>query len=320
MRLDPAGRKKLDGGLSLAESYELCRRVQRSHTKTYYFSTQLLPPEVRPHVHALYAFMRYADEVVDNPGATSHDEQLLALEAFEEKTLAAVAGEEVQNPVLRAYANTVRTRSIEPQNITAFMRSMKMDTYVFRYQAYADLAEYTYGSAAVVGLMMCRVVGVTDERAEEHAETLGVAMQLSNFLRDVREDWDRGRVYLPLEDLNRFDYAVEELGRGVVDERFVALMRFEISRARKLYRVADEGMRYIPRGRRYPVIVARRLYEAILGRIEAQGYDVFSRRAQTSLPHKLGVAAACALVNPGELSARLRAGVTDAADSTAISS
>jgi phytoene synthase len=200
------------------------------------------------------------------------------------------------------------------------MSSMKMDTRVFRYPAYGDLEGYTYGSAAVVGLMMCRAIGVTDERATPHAEALGTAMQLTNFLRDVKEDWARGRVYLPLEDLNRFGYAEEELGRGVVDERFVALMRFEVSRARKLYWVADEGMRYIPRGRRYPVIVARRLYEAILGRIEAQGYDVFSQRAQTSLPHKLGVAAACALDNPGELSARLRTGVTGAADGTTISS
>ncbi len=320
MRLDPAGGVKLDGRLTLAESYDLCRRVQRSHSKTYYFSTQLLPEDVRPHVHALYAFMRYADEIVDNPRETTPEEQLSSLEAFEEETLAAVAGERVANPVLRAYAATARERGIEPEHITAFMKSMKMDTSVFRYPAYGDLEEYTYGSAAIVGLMMCRAIGVTDERATPHAEALGTAMQLTNFLRDVKEDWARGRVYLPLEDLNRFGYTEEELGRGVVDERFVALMRFEVSRARKLYRVADEGMRYIPRGRRYPVIVARRLYEAILGRIEAQGYDVFSQRAQTSLPHKLGVAVACALYNPGELSTRLRAGVTDAADGTAISS
>jgi phytoene synthase len=306
VRLDPAGGKKLESGLSLAESYELCRRVQRSHSKTYYFSTQLLPPGVRPHVHALYAFMRYADEIVDNPGTTPLDEQLVALEAFEEETLAAVTGEEVPNPVLRAYANTVRTRGIEPQNITAFMKSMKMDTHVFRYQAYEDLAAYTYGSATVVGLMMCRVVGVEDERAEEHAEALGVAMQLSNFLRDIKEDWDRGRVYLPLEDLARFDYTEEDLGASIVDERFVELMRFEIGRTRRLYAFADEGMGYIPRGRRYPVIVARELYAAILDRIEAQGYDVFSRRAENSRLGKLRVAARCAARDPKEIVARLR--------------
>ncbi len=301
MRLGPAGGVELDGTLTLAQSYELCRRVQRSHSKTYYFSTQLLQPDVRPHVHALYAFMRYADEIVDNPGGTTLQEQLASLEAFEEETVAAVAGEDVPNPVLRAYAATARERGIEPENITAFLASMKMDTSVFRYPTYEDLSMYTYGSAAVVGLMMCRVVGVEDERANPHAEALGVAMQLSNFLRDIREDWARGRVYLPLEDLGRFRYLEEDLGAGVVDERFVSLMRFEIGRARRLYEFADEGMGYIPRGRRYPVIVARELYAAILDRIEAQGYDVYARRAETSRVGKLRVAAACAVRNPGEV-------------------
>ena len=315
MRLDPAGGRRLDAGLSLAESYELCRRVQRAHSRTYYFSTRLFPPEVRPHVHALYAFMRYADEIVDNPGATSLEEQLCALEAFEEETLAAVAGEEVPNPVLRAYADTVRVRGIDPEDIIAFMKSMKMDTRVFRYPTYEDLAVYTYGSAAVVGLMMCRVVGVADRRADVHAETLGVAMQLTNFLRDIGEDWRRGRVYLPLEDLERFGYLEADLESGVVDERFVELMRFEIRRTRRLYKLADEGMSFIPRGRRYPVIVARELYAAILDRIEAQGYDVFGRRAETARLGKIRIAASSAVRNPGEiLAGRLirRAGVASA--------
>jgi phytoene synthase len=121
VRLDPAGGNRLEAGLSLAESYELCRRAQRAHSRTYYFSTRFFPPEVRPHVHALYAFMRYADEIVDNPGATSFEAQLAALEAFEEETLAAVAGEEVPNPVLRAYANTVRVRGIAQDDIAAFI-------------------------------------------------------------------------------------------------------------------------------------------------------------------------------------------------------
>ena len=306
MRLNPAGGRKLDEGLSLAESYELCRRAQRSHSRTYYFSTQLFPPEVRPHVHALYAFMRYADELVDNPGMTSLDEQLVALEAFEAETLAAVSGEEVSNPVLRAYANTVRERGISPENITAFMKSMKMDTRVLRYPAYEDLEVYTYGSAAVVGLMMCRTIGVTDERAEVHAETLGVAMQLTNFLRDIKEDRERGRIYLPLEDLARFGYAEQDLEMGVVDERFVELMRFEIDRTRRLYTIADEGMDYIPRGRRYPVAVARELYAAILDRIEAQGYDVYARRAEISRLGKLRVAARCAARDPQEILSRGR--------------
>ncbi len=306
MRLDPAGGKKLDGTLSLAESYELCRRVQKAHSRTYYFSTRLFPAEVRPRVHALYAFMRYADEIVDTPHELPLDAQLSILEEFEAETMAAVSGEEVPNPVLRAYADTVRSCGIAPETITAFMQSMKMDTRVFRYPTYPDLEVYTYGSAAVVGLMMCRVVGVTEGEADAYAEALGVAMQLSNFLRDVGEDWRRGRVYLPLEDLARFGYTERDLASGVVDERFVNLMRFEIERARKLYDIADEGIGYIPRGRRFPVVVARELYAAILDRIEAQGYDVFSRRAQVSRPGKVVVAAGCAVRDPGEIAARIR--------------
>jgi phytoene synthase len=306
LKLDPAGGKKLDGSLSLAESYELCRKVQKAHSRTYYFSTRLFPAEVRPHVHALYAFMRYADEIVDTPHDLPLDAQLSVLEEFEAETMGALSGESVPNPVLRAFADTVRSCVIEPETITAFMESMKMDTRVFRYQTFSDLEVYTYGSAAVVGLMMCRVVGVAEGKADPHAEALGIAMQLSNFLRDVGEDWRRGRVYLPLEDLAQFGYTERDLASGVVDERFVALMRFEIERARRLYEVADEGMGYIPRGRRFPVIVARELYAEILERIEAQRYDVFSRRAQVSRPAKLLVAARCAASDPGEIAGRYR--------------
>src|SRR5918999_836203 len=195
MRLDPAGGKKLDGGLSLAESYELCRRVQRSHSRTYYFSTRLFPPEVRPHVHALYAFMRYADEIVDNPGVTTPDEQLAALEAFEEETLAAVAGEEVPNPVLRAYANTVRERGIAPESITAFMKSMKMDTHVLRYPTYEDLAVYTYGSAAVVGFIECPVRRVGGRKGEGHRGGPGGGQPPPQLPPDLREGLGRGRIY-----------------------------------------------------------------------------------------------------------------------------
>ncbi|MEJ7840139.1 MAG: phytoene/squalene synthase family protein [Rubrobacter sp.] len=304
MRLDPASGVKLDDGLSLAESYELCRLIQKAHSRTYYFSTRFFPPPVRPGVHALYAFMRYADEIVDNPGVTSLEEQLEGLRAFERETMAAVAGEPVANPVLRAYADTVRTSGIESAHITAFMESMKMDTRVFRYETFRELEVYTYGSAAVVGLMMCRVLGVADTSADPHAEALGVAMQLSNFLRDVAEDWRRGRVYLPLEDLERFGYREEDLAAGIVDERFVSLMRFEIERARKLYAYADEGIQYIPRGRRWPVVVARELYAGILGRIEARDYDVYAGRAETSRPRKLLVAARVAARDPREILAR----------------
>ncbi|MGI8538619.1 MAG: phytoene/squalene synthase family protein [Rubrobacteraceae bacterium] len=306
MRLDPARSPLSDATLSLAECYALCEGVQKSHSRTYYFSTRLFPPEVARHVHALYAFMRYADEIVDNPGSLTLDEQLILLETFESETMAAVEGEKVSNPVLRAYGNTVRECGIEKEDISAFLGAMKMDTGVFRYRTFGDLEGYTYGSAAVVGLMMCRVIGARDEAARPHAEALGTAMQLTNFLRDIGEDRLRGRIYVPLEDLDRFGYSERDLENAVVDGRFKSLMAFEMERARSLYAVADEGMGYIPKGRRFPVVVARNLYAGILDRIEARGYDVFSGRARTSLAKKVSVAATCAAKEPGDIVARFR--------------
>lgn len=291
--------------MKLEECYAYCGAVQRSYSRTYYFSTRLFPQEVRRHVHALYAFTRYADEIVDGPqNGASADARLEAMEAFEPETMAALVGEKTENPALRAFANTVRECGIGRCHLKPFMRSMKMDTHVRRYQTYEDLEEYMYGSAAMVGLMMCRVIGVEAEEALPHAEALGQAMQLTNFLRDLREDWERGRIYVPLEDLKRFGYSEEDLGMCRVNEAFVELMRFEIERARMLYLIADEGMRFIPRGRRYPVLVARHLYAAILDRIEDLDYDVFSSRAGTTLAEKLRVAAACAVRDPGEILAR----------------
>ena len=307
MRVDPSSDGAPGGELlSLPECYELCRRVQERYSRTYYFSTRLFPREVRPHVHALYAFMRQADEIVDDPGEATLDEQLASLESFEVATISAISGEAAANPVLRAFANTVRLRRIDLSTVTAFMSSMKMDTRIFRYETYSDLRQYTYGSAAVVGLMMCRVMGVPDKAADPHAGALGEAMQLTNFLRDVGEDYRLGRIYLPQEDLRSFGYAEEDLAAGVVDERFAELMAFEIRRARELYAEADRGLNYIPRGRRYPIAVASGLYAAILDRIEAANYDVFSQKASTSAAAKLAIAASCAAKDPGELVARGR--------------
>ncbi|MBA2693027.1 MAG: phytoene/squalene synthase family protein [Rubrobacter sp.] len=306
MRLDPAKKPLSDASMTLAECYALCEGVQKSHSRTYHFSTRLFPPEVARHVHAMYAFMRYADEIVDNPGTLTLDEQLTSLEAFESETMAAVEGEKVPNPVLRAYASTVRECGIAPEDIASFIASMKMDTGVFRYRTFGDLEGYTYGSAAVVGLMMCRVIGARREAARPHAEALGTAMQLTNFLRDIGEDFQRGRIYVPLEDLEHFGYSERDLERDIINPRFVALMDFEMARARSLYALADEGMKYIPKGRRFPVVVARNLYAGILDQIYARNYDVFSGRARTSLAKKVSVAAACAAREPGDIVARLR--------------
>lgn len=172
----------------------------------------------------------------------------------------------------------------------AFLDAMAMDLTRTRYQTFEDLTTYTYGSASVVGLMMCHVVGISDPAALRPAHDLGLAMQLTNFWRDIGEDWRvRGRIYLPQEDMARFGYTEAMLAQSVVNEQFVALMQFQIARARAYYACADEGIPYIMPECRLPVKLARILYSRILDKIEANGYDVFRRRARTSGMEKAAV-------------------------------
>ena len=279
--------------MSLSEldaAYALCRRINAHHGKTYYFSTLFFPPAVRRSVHALYGFVRYPDEIVDNPRPGQDPAQGLA--EYREATLDALKTGQSDMPVLHAFADMARRHRMPPEYPLAFLDAMAMDLTRARYETFEDLTEYTYGSASVVGLMMCCVVGVSDEAALRHAHDLGLAMQLTNFWRDIGEDWaQRGRVYLPQEDLRRFGYSEAMLADGVVNDAFVDLMRFEIARARAFYASADAGIPYITPECRLPVRLARVLYARILDKIEQNGYDVFTRRARTT-----GLEKAAALV------------------------
>ncbi|MBV9848571.1 MAG: phytoene/squalene synthase family protein [Armatimonadetes bacterium] len=264
----------------LDAAYQLCRRVNAHHGKTYYFSTLFFPPAVRRSVHALYGFVRYPDEMVDNPPPGSDSARMLA--DYRDATLDALKTGESDVPVLHAFADTARRHRIPPEYPAAFLDAMAMDLTRTRYATFEELQTYTYGSASVVGLMMCRLIGVSDEGALRHAHDLGLAMQLTNFWRDIGEDWERGRVYLPQEDMARFGYTEAMLARGEVNDGFVALMRFEIARARDYYTSADRGIPAIAPECRLPVALARTLYAKILDKIEANGYDVFRRRARTT--------------------------------------
>jgi phytoene synthase len=264
----------------LDAAYELCRRVNAHHGKTYYFSTLFFPPALRRSVHALYGFVRAPDEIVDNPPPGSDPARLLA--DYRSATLYALRNGDSEMPVLCAFADMARRHEMPPEYALAFLDAMAMDLTRARYETFEDLQTYTYGSASVVGLMMCCLLGVTDERGLRPAHDLGLAMQLTNFWRDIGEDWNRGRVYLPQEDLRQFGYTEAMLARGEVNDQFVSLMRFEIARAREFYVSADRGMAFIAPECRLPVVLSRILYAKILDKIEANGYDVFRRRARTS--------------------------------------
>jgi len=271
------------GPVTLAESYALCKQFNKRHGTTYYWSTKVLPPDKRPHVHALYGFCRYADDIVDDLGPVPVAEREAALASFGERFFRDLGAGLSDDPVLMAVVDTVRKFPIDPECFKRFLRSMTMDLTVAAYETWHDLLGYMDGSAAVIGEMMLPILEPLDTAAFGHARDLGNAFQLTNFLRDVNEDLDRGRVYIPQQDVRRF--GVDLSARSCTPE-FVALMKFEIARCRELYESADKGIAMLPPRSARCIRAARVLYSRILERIEAQEYDVFAQRASVPTVQK----------------------------------
>lgn len=278
-----------DGPVTLDESYDLCRLFNKRHGTTYYWSTKVLPRIKQHHVHALYAFARYADDIVDEiPSQGGRDVptevRAAALTDFGDRFFNDLDDGRSDDPVLKAVVHTVRAFDIDVDAFRRFLRSMTMDLTVESYETWDDLLVYMDGSAAVIGEMMLPILEPSDYSvALPHARDLGDAFQLTNFLRDIDEDLDRGRQYVPLEDSRRF--GVDLTDRRVTPE-FADLMRFEIERCRELYRSAEVGISMLPDRSGKCVGAAHTLYGRILDKIEAQQYDVFTSRASVSTAEK----------------------------------
>ncbi len=265
--------------VTLEQSYAECRRLNRRYGTTYYWSTCALPRVKRHHVHALYAFCRYADDIVDDLGDAPAEQRGAELGAFGDRFFADVTAGRSDDRVLKAVVHTVRAFDIDVDCFARFLRSMEMDLTVASYDTFEDLRRYTDGSAAVIGEMMLPILEPLDPAAAGPARDLGDAFQLTNFLRDIGEDLDRGRVYLPQQDIERFA-AREAFTSRRVTPGFVELMRFEIGRARQLYRSAATGFAMLPPTSARCIRAAHVLYSRILDTIEANDYDVFNRRAR----------------------------------------
>lgn len=278
--------------VTLEQSYEHCRTLNKRYGTTYYWSTFALPRVKRHHVWALYGFCRHADDIVDDLGPVSAAVREDALTDLGNRLFADLAAGRSDDIVLKAVVHTIRAFGHDPQCFRRFLTSMAMDLTVAEYRSWEDLLAYMDGSAAVIGEMMLPILEPTDPAASVHARDLGNAFQLTNFLRDVAEDLDRGRVYIPQEDLERFG---ADPKRRVVDDRWRALMAFEIDRGRALYRSADEGLAMLPPESARCVAGARALYSQILDRIEAADYDVFTKRAVVPTWRKVVVAGRAAL-------------------------
>jgi 15-cis-phytoene synthase len=275
--------------VTLDESYERCRELNKRYGTTYYLATYGLPRVKRHHVWALYAFCRHADDIVDDLGDVSVEVREKALTGLGDRFFADLEAGRSDDPVLKAVVHTVRAFGHDPEVFRRFLRSMAMDLTVTTYATYDDLRAYTDGSAAVIGEMMLPILEPPDPAAAlGPARDLGDAFQLTNFLRDVAEDLDRGRVYIPQEDLARFG---ADPARRTVDEPWRDLMRFEIARCRALYRSAEDGLALLPPSSARCVRSAHVLYAGILDAIEAADYDVFSARARVPTWRKLATVA-----------------------------
>ena len=278
------------GSVDLATSYQLCRQLNAQHGKTYYFATRFLPRDRRRHVYALYGFARYADDLVDHAAlGWSPHERRAALERWSEKFLADVQAGHSDDPICKAAVHSVVELGIDLEDVRAFLSSMAMDVTVSRYETYEDLKTYVYGSAAVIGSMMLPVLGADCRAARGPAMDLGVAFQLSNFLRDIAEDWDRGRIYIPLEDMERFRVTEWDFHGRYVNRRMRRLLQFQIARTRGLYRRSQAGWDLLPPASATCIRIAHHLYAGILDEIERIDYQVFWHRARVPARRKAWV-------------------------------
>src|SRR5664280_496747 len=276
------------GDPRLRASYEACRRLNAAHGKTYYLATLLLPAAKRPYVHALYGFARYADETVDDLASTLGAEQKAdQLQRWGDAFLGDLrAGRDSADPICHAVIDTTRRWAIPIGHFEDFLASMRMDLTVSSYPTYADLTGYMHGSAAVIGLQMTPILGPLADVAYGYAADLGIAFQLTNFLRDVGEDLRRGRLYLPLADLELFGVSRRGLTTGIVDDRTRDLLAFEVARTRALYRRAEPGIALLDPTSQDCVRTAFDLYGGILGEIERAGYHVLDQRVSVGLARR----------------------------------
>jgi phytoene synthase len=295
----PLGERELDAagidGAALRASYDRCRALNAEHGRTYYLATLLLPAERRPFVHALYGFARYVDDIVDDLDAElTPDERADRLTTWCDDFLADLEWGATSDPVSRAVLDTIERWQIPHSYFADFLASMRMDLTRNSYATYAELEQYMWGSAAVIGLEMLPILGRRDDTVrwdvlEGHAIALGTAFQLTNFLRDVGEDLRRGRVYLPQESLAEFGVDEGRLRRGTVDEPIRNLLAWEIERARGLYAKAFPGIELVHPSSRDCLTTAWTLYSEILDEIERVDYDVFSGRVQVGLGRRARV-------------------------------
>ena len=277
----PASSQLTSDRMLLDRAYAECEKLTAHHSRSFYRASSFLPREKRRAVRALYAFCRVTDDIVDCPDC--HARQALS----EWRAVALAAAPPSDNLVAVAWADARQRYHIPLRLAEQLIDGVARDLDQTRYATFDDLTTYAYGVASTVGLMSMRIIGYRNAGAIRYAIKLGVALQLTNILRDVGEDWRTGRLYLPADELAHFDLSQDDLARGQVDDRWRAFMRFQIERNRRLYVEAWPGIQLLNTDGRFAIAAAGDLYRRILDDIEAHDFDVFTRRARVSTPRKL---------------------------------
>jgi phytoene synthase len=268
---------------SLDADYERCAQITRRSRSSFYYAFILLPPERRRALHAVYAFCRFIDDIADDEAIR---EPAMLLKRWREELDRVYDGTPTR-ALSRALADSARRFTIPRELFDEIINGVEMDLSRKRYETWDELRPYCYRVASALGLICIEIFGYRNPSAKAYAENLGLALQLTNILRDVREDAGRGRIYLPLEDLARFGVSEEEILGGVYSPNFVRLMGFEANRAQQLYAAAQKALAPEDRGTLLTAEAMRLIYAAILERIIKSNYRVLDRRHSLSAPHKL---------------------------------
>lgn len=269
---------------ALAAAYRQCALITRQHSRTFYMASALLPPEKRQAARALYAFCRITDDIVDAPSQIPSQKHM-TLRAWQEQVMS--NNPHAGQPVCLAWADTRARFNIPHGYASQLIEGVARDISQTRYANFAELAEYAYGVASTVGLMAMYITGFQGEDALPYAVRLGVALQVTNILRDVGEDARNGRIYLPQDELARFGVNENDILQGKITPQWQQFMAFQIERNRQLYHESLPGIALLDRDGRFAIAAAARLYEAILQDIECSNYDVFTRRASVSTLGKI---------------------------------
>ncbi|MCD9187597.1 MAG: squalene/phytoene synthase family protein [Pyrinomonadaceae bacterium] len=277
------------------KAYEYCESVTKIHAKSFYFAAKFLPKHKQKAVYPIYAFCRHVDDEIDEIGDGDEAEAIRSVEKwkanlkfiYENDFNEQLTANNEQTQVFIAWKDLL-TRYKIPQNLPLeLVQGVLMDTTIKRYETFEELYVYCYRVASTVGLMSSEILGYADKTALEYAEAMGIGMQLTNILRDVKEDAEIGRIYLPAEDLRKFGVTEKQIFEGKFDENFRQMMKFQVKRAREYYEKGEKGIPMLEQDSRFTVLLASRIYGRILDKIEKLDYNVFSARAHTNKIQKM---------------------------------